>query len=39
MIGRVVDWFNSRRWFIRALLYAEWCVLVTLAALLMLGSV
>ena len=28
------DWFNGRRWFIRYLLYAEWCLLVTLAALL-----
>jgi hypothetical protein len=23
MTGRFVDWFNSRRWFIRYLLYAE----------------
>jgi hypothetical protein len=34
MIGRFADWFNSRRWFIRYLLYAEWCILVTLAALI-----
>jgi hypothetical protein len=34
MIGRFADWFNSRRWFIRYLLYAEWVTLVTLAALL-----
>jgi len=33
VIGRAADWFNSRRWFIRFLLYAEWCLLVTLAAL------
>jgi len=25
MIGRLADWFNSRRWFIRYLIYAEWC--------------
>jgi hypothetical protein len=39
MIGRAADWFNSRRWFIRWLLYAEWCLLVTLAALLAAVSV
>ena len=32
MIGRFADWFNSRRWFIRYLLYAEWCLLVTLVS-------
>jgi hypothetical protein len=39
MIGRAADWFNSRRWFIRYLLYAEWCLLATLAALLIARSV
>jgi hypothetical protein len=38
MIGRFADWFNSRRWFIRYLLYAEWCLLVTLPALLVARS-
>jgi hypothetical protein len=33
MIGRFTDWFNNRRWFIRYLLYAEWCILTTFAAL------
>jgi hypothetical protein len=28
MIGRIDDWLNSRPWFIRLLLYAEW-VMVT----------
>ena len=28
------DWLNSRRWFIRYLLYTEWSIIVTLAALL-----
>jgi hypothetical protein len=34
MIGRAADWFNSRRWFIRYLLYAEWVILATFVALL-----
>jgi len=34
MIGRAGDWFNSRRWFIRYLLYAEWVLQVTFVALL-----
>jgi hypothetical protein len=34
MIGRFADWFDSRRWFIRYLLYAEWVILVTLVALI-----
>jgi hypothetical protein len=34
MIGHFADWFNSRRWFIRYLLFAEWVILVTLAAFL-----
>ena len=33
MVGRAADWFNSRRWLIRYLLYAEWVILVTFAAL------
>jgi hypothetical protein len=33
MLGRFADWFNSRRWFIRWLLYAEWYLLVTFASL------
>lgn len=32
MIGRAADWLNCRRWFIRNLLFAEWCLLVTLVA-------
>jgi len=34
VIGRAHDWFNSRRWFIRYLLYAEWVILVTFFTLL-----
>jgi len=33
MVGRADEWFNSRRWLIRYLLYAEWVILVTFAAL------
>jgi len=33
MIGRFADWFNNRRWFIRYLLYTDWCLLVTLGSL------
>ena len=32
MMGRFADWFNSRRWFIRYLLYAEWVLGVTFFA-------
>jgi len=31
MVGRAHDWFNSRRWFIRVLLYAEWVILAIFA--------
>jgi hypothetical protein len=31
MIGRFADGFNSRRWFIRYLLFAEWVLVVTFA--------
>jgi hypothetical protein len=34
MIRRFANKFNNRRWFIRYLLYVEWWILVTLAALL-----
>jgi hypothetical protein len=39
MIGRFADWFNSRRWFIRYLLYAEWVIFVTLMALVAANSI
>jgi hypothetical protein len=39
MIGHFADWFNSRRWFIRYLLNAEWVVLATFAALITAISV
>jgi len=39
MIARAADWFNSRRWFIRYLLYAEWCLLVTFVALITAASI
>jgi hypothetical protein len=39
MIGRFADWFNSRRWFIRYLLYAEWVILATFVALITAISV
>jgi len=39
MIGRFADWFNSRRWFIRALLYGEWVILATFVALITAISV
>ena len=39
MIGPFADWFNSRRWFIRYLLYAEWCSLATFVSLLIATSV
>jgi hypothetical protein len=39
MIGRAADWFNSRRWFIRYLLYAEWVLVVTFVATLIARSV
>jgi hypothetical protein len=38
VIGRFADWFNSHRWFIRYLLYAEWVILVTFASLLIARS-
>ena len=28
MIGRFADWINSRRWFVRRLMFAEWYLLV-----------
>ena len=34
MIGRAYDSFNSRRWFIRLLLYAEWVILATFVMLI-----
>jgi hypothetical protein len=37
-IGRAADWFNSRRWFIRYLLYAEWCIVVTFISLVVAMS-
>jgi hypothetical protein len=33
MVAPFADWINSRRWFVRYLLYAEWCILVTFVAL------
>jgi hypothetical protein len=39
MVGRFADWFNGRRWFIRVLLYAEWVLLATFAALVTAISV
>jgi hypothetical protein len=39
VIGRFADWFNSRHWFIRYLLYAEWCLTVTFIALVTAISV
>jgi hypothetical protein len=39
LIGRAADWFNSRRWFIRYLLYAEWAILATFVALITAISV
>ena len=39
MIGRLADWFNSRRWFIRLLLYVEWVILATFATLVIAISV
>jgi hypothetical protein len=38
MIGHFADRFNSRRWFIRYLLYAEWVLVVTLVALIATSS-
>jgi hypothetical protein len=38
VIGSFADWFNSRRWFIRYLLYAEWVILVTFVALIVAMS-
>jgi hypothetical protein len=39
MIGRFANWFNSRRLFIRYLLYAEWVILATFVALITAISV
>jgi hypothetical protein len=39
MIGRAHDWFNSRRWFIRVLLYAEWVILAPFVTLIIATSV
>ena len=39
MIGWLADGFNSRRWFIRYLLYAEWVILATFVALITAISV
>jgi hypothetical protein len=39
VIGRAADWFYGRRWFIRYLLYAEWVLVVTLSALVIVRSV
>jgi hypothetical protein len=33
MVGRFADWFNSRLWFIRYLLFAEWVLVVALVSL------
>jgi hypothetical protein len=39
MIGRAADWFNTRRWFIRYLIYAEWVLVVTFMALITATSI
>jgi hypothetical protein len=31
MIGRFADWINSRRWFVRWLLFAEYLLLASCA--------
>jgi hypothetical protein len=31
MIGRFADWINSRRWFVRWLLFAEYLLLASFA--------
>jgi len=38
MIGRFAEWFNSRRWFVRYLLYAEWVLVVTFVTLVVASS-
>jgi hypothetical protein len=32
MIGRFADWLNSRRWFVHWLMAAEWYLLVSFVA-------
>jgi hypothetical protein len=39
MIGRAHDWFYSRRWFIRVLVYAELGILTALITLISVTSV
>jgi hypothetical protein len=39
VIGRAANWFNSRRWFIRYLLNAEWVLVVTVIALITATSI
>jgi len=39
VIGRFADWLNTRRWFIRVLLYAEFVIVAPLVTLIVATSV
>jgi hypothetical protein len=38
MIERFADWFNSRRWFIRSMIYAELATIAPLITLIIANS-